>query len=106
MIGKLTGVAEQTGDRSLIIEAGGVGYLVNVLPELAAKTRGSQLTLWTYLAVRENALELFGFTNKDELTFFELLVGVPGIGPKSALPFLSLSPPATLRQAIGLWETE
>lgn len=106
MIGKLTGAAEQAGDRSLVIETGGVGYLVNVLPELAAKARGGQLTLWTYLAVRENALELFGFAHKDELTFFELLVGVPGIGPKSALAILSLAPPATLRQAIVSGKTE
>lgn len=106
MIGKLSGPAETVGDKTLIVEAGGVGYLVNALPELVARAKGQILTLWTHLAVKENSLELFGFIEKDELVFFELLVDVPGIGPKSALAILSLAPPATLRQAIITGKTE
>ena len=106
MIGRLTGSATVITDRTLIIEAGGVGYLVYGLPELITKSSGQVLSLWTHLAVREDALDLYGFESRDERYFFELLVSGPGIGPKSALGILSLAPPATLRQAIVSGKTE
>lgn len=106
MIGRLSGKVTPVNDRTIIVDTAGVGYLIHVLPEVASTTEGSALTLWTHLAVREDALDLYGFVNRDELYFFELLVNVPGIGPKSALGILSLAPPATLRQAIASGKTE
>ncbi len=107
MIGKLTGRAEPAGERQIIMEVGGVGYLVYVLPETTALANtGKELSLFTYLVVREDALDLYGFVERGELEFFKLLVGVPGIGPKSALAILALAPPATLHQAISSGKTD
>jgi Holliday junction DNA helicase RuvA len=106
MIGQLTGLATPLGEKTILIDVAGVGYLVQVLPELAALAKGQTLTVWTHLAVKEDALDLYGFENREELQFFELLVSVPGIGPKSALGILNLAPPTTLRQAIASGKTE
>lgn len=107
MIGRLKGIITPLGEKTVILETGGVGYLVHVLPDLIAQVRPeAELVLWTHLAVREDAFLLYGFLSRDELTFFELLVSVSGIGPKSALAILSLAPPTTLRQAIVSGKTD
>jgi Holliday junction DNA helicase RuvA len=103
MIGYLEGVLVETQDRSLILNVGGVGYQVNCLPEALlrlSRKEGERLSFWTYLAVRENALDLYGFETKREKSFFELLLTVSGIGPRSALSVLSVSPVETLERAI------
>jgi Holliday junction DNA helicase RuvA len=103
MIGQLVGTIAYRAERHIILEVGGVGYKVFVSSEtqlaLGAITP-EPVRLWTYLAVREGALDLYGFLEKSELDFFELLLSVSGIGPKSALAILSLAPPATLEKAI------
>ncbi|SRR3989338_3384421 len=108
MIGKLTGrVAGERGIGSLIIDVGGVGYLVRMRPESARKLRGAEgaVSIFTSLTVREDSLDLYGFERDDELGFFELLLSVSGIGPKSALAILSLGEVATLQSAIGAGDT-
>ena len=101
MIGTLRGTVTQTTDRAVILDVNGVGYLVYASTETLGRLKeGNQATLWTYLAVRENALDLFGFVDRNEKDFFELLLSVPGIGPRSALAILSLAPPEVLRKAI------
>ena len=108
MIGKLTGrVAGERGIGSLIIDVGGVGYLVRMRPESARKLRGAEgaVSIFTSLTVREDSLDLYGFERDDELGFFELLLSVSGIGPKSALATLSLGEVATLQSAIGAGDT-
>ena len=108
MIGKLTGrVAGERGIGSLIIDVGGVGYLVRMRPESARKLRGAEgaVSIFTSLTVREDSLDLYGFEREDELGFFELLLSVSGIGPKSALAILSLGEVATLQSAIGAGDT-
>src|SRR5207237_4960410 len=62
---------------------------------------GEEATVETYLHVREDALQLYGFASTDERTLFELLLGVSGVGPKVALAIVSGSPPAELRRAIA-----
>ena len=62
---------------------------------------GEETTVETYLHVREDALQLYGFASADERELFELLLGVSGIGPKVALAIVSGSPPAELRRAIA-----
>mgnify|MGYP001591177641 CR=1 FL=1 len=101
MIGFLQGNLHYKDDKTAIVTTGGLGYVV-YLPAhtLAQATLGAEITLWTHLAVREDALDLFGFTDREELTYFKLLIGISGIGPKSALAILSLAPPSTLRQAV------
>ncbi|OHA58916.1 MAG: Holliday junction DNA helicase RuvA [Candidatus Vogelbacteria bacterium RIFOXYD1_FULL_44_32] len=101
MIGYLQGSLTYKDDKSAIISVGGIGYIV-YLPAhtLAQITLETKITLWTHLSVREDALDLFGFTDREELSYFKLLIGISGIGPKSALAILSLAPPSTLRQAV------
>lgn len=106
MIAQLSGTISFSGERELIINVSGVGYLVHAAPEtIRAAQKEKEATLWTHLAVREDALSLFGFLTRGELEFFELLLSVPGIGPKSALGIMSVAPLETLRRAVALGDT-
>lgn len=96
MIRTLTGTIKDIGENNLVIDVQGVGYLVacSILTNQFALEQ--KVTLQTYLAVRETALDLYGFADKAELQVFELLLGVPKIGPKSALQILSQATPNLL----------
>ncbi len=107
MISRLTGKILFRGDKFIIIEANNIGYKIFVVPEVLKKTKNKEdFSLWSYLYVRENALELYGFSEYAELEFFEMLIQISGIGPKSALGVLSMAPIDTLKQAISLGDTE
>jgi len=103
MIGQLTGKIVRHEGRFVILDVSGVGYKIFTSTETAnqLKTRPEPITILTHLIVREDALDLYGFLDKAELEFFELLIGISGVGPKSALSILSLAPPETLRKAIS-----
>lgn len=102
MIAYIEGVVKAVRDTHLIVQVGGVGYKVGVLKETALRTAvASPVSLWIYTAVREDALDLYGFADEEELRFFELLLTVSGIGPKSALGILDIASVETLRSAIG-----
>lgn len=102
MIGRLEGKVIFKGERHVILDVGGVGYKVFVSVALGSKlVAGSPTKLWTHLHVRENALELYGFLYQAELEFFELLISISGIGPKSALGVLSLAPLDTIKRAVA-----
>lgn len=101
MIGQLTGIVIHKGPGMLILDNHGVGYKVAVTTAThAAADHDRELTVWTYLAVRENALDLYGFSERPDLVFFELLLEVSGIGPKTALAVLNMAGAATLERAI------
>lgn len=102
MIAVLTGNILQKDLKYIVIDVSGVGYKVFCLLATSEKAIiGEKMTFFTHLSVRENALDLYGFTLKEELDFFELLVSfVSGVGPKSALGILNVASPATLRKAI------
>ena len=88
-------------ERSLILNVSGVGYIVSVTPQLLnTLSVGNECALWTHLAVREDAMDLYGFLERNELALFRLLIGISGIGPKSALNVLALADGATLVHAI------
>lgn len=73
-----------------VVECGGVGYRVQTsLSSLQQIKKGSEITLYTYLSVREDAMELFGFVSKAELSTFKMLIGINGVGPKVAIAMLS-----------------
>lgn len=94
MIASLTGKVSFASERFLVFDVSGVGYKIYALGETvrqAQKSIGS-LTFWTHLAVRENALDLYGFLAQSELEFFELLLTVSGIGPKTALGIMNAAP--------------
>ena len=107
MIAYISGKIVQKTDKSIIISAGGIGYQVFVSTDVLARSPGvgETMELSTYLAVRENALDLFGFETIDEKNFFELLLSVSGIGPRSALSILSIAPMETIKKAIGSGDT-
>jgi Holliday junction DNA helicase RuvA len=90
MISSLSGTAASVGDDSLVIVVGGVGFAVAVTPQIARATHvGAEVHLHTNLIVREDALSLYGFQTREELVVFTQLIGVTGVGPKSALGVLS-----------------
>ena len=102
MISHISGKALHLEPGLVIIDVAGVGYTVHVIRDTTSKIKiGDTLSLWTYLAVRETSMDLFGFADRDEQAFFEMLLDVPGIGPKSALAVLSLASAETLRKAIS-----
>lgn len=102
MIGKLKGkVAEIEENRALIETESGVFYEVLFTPSLLGKFRvQSLIEIFTYLQVREDALLLFGFEQKEELNFFKMLLSVPGIGPKTAYSIISFSKIADLIDSV------
>lgn len=86
MIAYLNGSVLRKEVPNLVIETNGVGYLVNVLPQLSARlTVGESVSLHTAHIFREDSQSLFGFENAEELSIFQLLCTVTGVGPKSAL---------------------
>ncbi len=90
MISSLRGVVLHAGADSVVIEVGGVGLSVAVPVDIARTAHAGQtLSLHTSLIVREDSLSLFGFTTREELEVFSLLLQVTGVGPKSALGVLS-----------------
>jgi Holliday junction DNA helicase RuvA len=101
-VARLRGVVEERGDDWAIVGVGGVGMLVSVPATTAeAFTEGAQATLYTHLHVREDALTLYGFATRDDLTLFEQLISVSGVGPRVALGLLSALDHADLTTAIA-----
>jgi Holliday junction DNA helicase RuvA len=90
----------------VVLDVGGVGYHVQTTQRALRKAKGSgEVTLDTYIHVREDALQLYGFAEPAERELFVLLLSVSGVGPKVALAILSSSTPADLRRAIALEDT-
>ena len=93
-------VAELEGGLA-VIDCGGVGYACATTNyTLSQLKKGTQAKLYTYLNVREDAMELFGFADQSELRSFKLLIGVSGVGPRAALSILSAVTPQQLALAV------
>ena len=106
MISQLTGTVSYKDLRYIVVDVAGVGYKVAITPGVLEKARsGGAITLWTHLAVRENALDLYGFESKEDLDLFEMLITVSGVGPKTAIGVLNVVLPETVRMAISSGET-
>jgi Holliday junction DNA helicase RuvA len=99
MIARLRGRIAGRAGAGLIVEVGGVGYLVHATPSVQRLGDG-EVTIEIHTVVREDALQLYGFATAEEREMFELLLGVSGVGPKVALAILSGSTPTELRRAI------
>ena len=86
----LKGTAVQKTDSILVLDIGGVGFKVHTsLTTLSQISLNTEVTVFTYTYVREDALEIFGFKTEDELTFFLKLISISGVGPRLALAILS-----------------
>lgn len=88
-------------DNFVIVTVSGVGYKVYVIDRLLNDLRlGQEVELYTYTQVAETVLDLYGFANLEDLEFFELLIGISGIGPRSALGILQKAKTEDIRQAV------
>jgi Holliday junction DNA helicase RuvA len=106
MIARLRGRCVANTPDGLVLDVGGVGYLVAATPTaVRAATDSDEVSVHTYLHVREDALQLYGFAEPSERELFVQLLSVNGIGPKVALAIVSGSPAAELRRAIALEDT-
>lgn len=102
MIASISGTIRHKGLHHIVVDVAGVGYKVYITTDTALERElGESVFLWTHLAVRENALDLFGFSEREELETFELLITISGIGPKTALGILNVASPTMLRQAVA-----
>jgi Holliday junction DNA helicase RuvA len=108
MIDILTGQVAVIGDDYLVVMIGGVGLRVNIPRSVReiVDGRGQTITLYTHLAVREDALTLYGFADGDERALFETLLSVSGVGPRLALAIISTLSVAQLQNAIAREEPE
>ena len=101
MIARLRGKPVSRTAEGLVLDVNGVGYLVAATPAALRRAKGDEeVTVETYLHVREDALQLYGFADAGERELFLQLLSVNGIGPKVALAIVSGSPAAELRRAI------
>ena len=103
MISRLRGIPAGRTVDGLVLDVGGVGYLVNATPSVLRRADGAaEITVETYLHVREDALQLYGFADAAERSLFVQLLGVSGIGPKVALAVVSSASADELQRAIAL----
>ena len=103
MIYNVKGILTYADPAFAVVECGGVGFKcyisMTTLRQLPSPNK--EVNLYTYLAVREDALDLFGFYDMDELEAFKLLISVSGVGPKAAMAILSVLPPDRLSIAVS-----
>ena len=103
MISRLRGIPAGRTVDGLVVDVGGVGYLVSATPSVLRRADGAaEVTVETYLHVREDTLQLYGFADAGERALFVQLLGVSGIGPKVALAVVSSASPEELQRAIAL----
>jgi len=101
MLGYIKGKIQAKTEKNLIIETGGVGYAVFVPQNLIQQVKlGDQLELYLHTHVREDALELYGLPRLEELEFFKKLIGVSGVGPKTALGLFEAARLDEIKKAI------
>jgi holliday junction DNA helicase RuvA len=102
MISSVRGTVLEVGTSRVIVEVGGVGLDIVVTPANALRLRvGTEATLRTALIVREDDLSLYGFADADERAVFDLLRGVTGVGPKSAMGVLAVMEPGDIAAAVA-----
>lgn len=102
MYSYIKGTLEEIGEGKIVVDNQGIGYNVYVPGSVLdrAGALGSEIKIYTYLNVKEDALTLYGFLTKDDIKVFKLLLGVSGIGPKGALAILSVLSTDDLRFAV------
>jgi Holliday junction DNA helicase RuvA len=106
MISRISGIVVARAQKFLVIDTGGVGYKLFVTSDtLARASLDAPLSLWTHLVVREDALDLYGFSTESEVSFFEMLIGISGVGPRTALGIMGVASVNTLRSAIASGDT-
>lgn len=107
MIGSIKGKIILKRDKFVIVEKDGIGYKISVSLDTQERIKKTidEVSFWTHLHVKEDTQDLYGFLEYQELEFFEMLIGISGIGPKGALTILSVAPIEILKKAIGTGDT-
>lgn len=105
MIGYLKGIVKSVSNGKVILVTGGVGYLVSVPMRYPIKI-GDEKEFYIHSHVREDAFNLFGFETEQEMSIFEMLINVSGVGPKTGLAILSAYSPTQIRKAIVTSDVE
>ena len=100
----IKGTLVQKSDNYIVVDANGVGYMIytSLNSMENAGEVGKKITIYTYLHVREDVMDLFGFTTIEEKNMFMQLISVSGVGPKAALSILSVTTPAKFAVAVIL----
>ena len=97
----VSGTVAHMGPYLAVVDCGGVGYACRTTNHTLSRLKqGEKARLYTYLNVREDAMELYGFATENERNCFELLIGVSGVGPKAALSILSAATPESLAMSV------
>lgn len=97
----LNGIVQETTPNSVVIDVGGIGFFVNSsLNTVAELKRGQETRLYISESIGENYFDLYGFSDLQEKRFFELLIGISGVGPKAAISLLSTVDTETLIMAV------
>ena len=106
MIAKIEGVVWDSNDKFITVGVGGIGFKIYATMEVKEiAQKGKNISLFTHLVVREDALDLYGFTTEEELKFFEMIISISGIGPKTAVNVLNISSVTALKRAISTGDT-
>ena len=95
----IKGTLVQKNDNYIVVDANGVGYMIYTSLN-SMENAGKKITIYTYLHVREDVMDLFGFTTIEEKNMFMQLISVSGVGPKAALSILSVTTPAKFAVAV------
>jgi Holliday junction DNA helicase RuvA len=102
MINFLSGIIIRKTKQTITVQVGGIGYEIHLSPvHLVSLKVGDTVELFIHLRVRDDTLELYGLPTAESLDFFHMLLGVSGVGPKSALNILSLGTIDEIKNAIG-----
>lgn len=101
MISYIKGIIEEVEEDKVIIDNNGIGYGI-FMPQSSLELigTGEELKIYTYLNVKEDAMQLYGFLSKEELNLFKKLIGVSGVGPKGGLSIITACPGDSLQMAI------
>lgn len=106
MISRLYGKIAHIDQKYIVLDVNGVGYKISTTNDAISRLNdGKEVTFWTYLAVRENAMDLYGFLSQSELNIFELLITISGIGPKTALGILNSTSVESIERAVSTSDT-
>ena len=106
MISRIEGTILKTTDKFVVLDVHGIGFKIYTTNDVLLFTKDQKtLVLFTFLSVKEDALDLYGFRDEEELGFFELLLSVSGIGPKSAIGIMNIATIDSLKKAIATGDT-
>jgi Holliday junction DNA helicase RuvA len=105
MIKQVRGTVLGIETNGVVLDVGGWGVFVHMAAPPLASLEGAEITVKTYMCIKQDGIELYGFTDQADLSLFSLLLSVSGVGPKTALSILTRAPRMALENAIAMRDT-